>query len=263
MNKKSHIFRQLFNRENMLLTLSILITITIILLDSFSDILPEIVSNNAILFLLLVLATSELIERTTILPRLEHTLNKNLPFLIKTKNVGLDNLYLRGFSDMPMNEILDLILNGEKVDLLGVSHSEIFSNNRFQQFFLKDIYNKRKKFRVLLLNPKSDASHKRNKFEGEINIHNTIVNSLMIIEEGIKLTSQKLENTVRLYDHYPSLMIIRSDNIMYVMHYVFGQFGDSPAQKIYFVPDGFFDIYLQHFENIWKNSKSSRNISNL
>lgn len=247
--------QQLFAKENLFLTIAIIAVVIIIVpLNMFVGIISDAVERNAIVFLLGLLAASQLIERISILPRLENTLTSTSSLLNWAKTLGLECVY-RARSNISEQEILETVLNGKQVDLLGVSHSEIIAAKPFTQYFLQDVHDGRRKLRLLLLNPTSVESARREKEEGEVNIGSLIDSYLMSVKGYLNVSPQKLGSIVRLYNHAPSCMIIRSDDIMYVIHYVHGASGNSPAQKLRATSNGLFEIYLNHFENIWKQAE--------
>jgi len=255
------ILRRLFALENIFLTISIIAALVILLLDAFSDVLPEVLTNSAILLLLLLLATHQLVERMSVLPRLERMLYSGIPLLGRARVMGLKDVY-RTRADIPTKEILDTVVNGEEVDLLGVSHSEIIPGTEFMRF-MQDVRAGRKKLRLLLLNPTSSESLRREEDEGETGIRNYIRGLLGMLETRVGFHTEELSHIIRLYNYAPSCMIIRSDNVMYVVHYVFGRFGGSPAQKIEAVPEGLFYTYLEHFERVWEHAQPFQGVDAL
>lgn len=248
------ILPQLVSPKNVFLTIAVLAVIIIILLNIFAVALPGAIEKNAVLLLLGLLATSQLIERVSILPDLKDSLTSTFPLLSWARVLGLEGVY-RARSDISEQEILDTVLNGNQVDLLGVSHSEIIAVKSFTQHFLQDVHDGRRRLRLLLLNPSSIEATRREQDESEANISGLIRSWLMVIQQYLRVSPEELGDIVRLYDHAPSCMIIRSDDIMYVIHYVHGVSGNSPVQKLRTISGGLFEIYLNHFESCWTQAQ--------
>jgi len=97
---------------------------------------------------------------------------------------------------------------------------------------------------------------RRDREEGEVGISAAIHNFITIVAQHLRLPSKKLDKIVRLYAHAPTCLIIRADNTMFVILYVFGRFAESPTLKLRPTPGGLFETYLNHFESTWEHSHS-------
>ncbi|MHC4620599.1 MAG: hypothetical protein ACYTEQ_22860 [Planctomycetota bacterium] len=243
----------LFTVENIFLTLAIPTGIIVIVLDVFFPSQQGKYTSDAVLLLLVLMATSQLIERISVLPRIEQALRRLAIFLKEERELGLDGSY-RSRRDMIEENILQTVVSGKQVDLLGVTHNEILPETAFSHF-LQEVSQDARALRLLLLDPTSAEARRRKEAENEPAVISSICSRLESLESLLKVSPKELGNIVRLYDWAPSCMIIRSDDVMYVVHYVYGRFGGSPVQKLRAVPDGLFHIYLDHFERVWEKAK--------
>lgn len=127
------------------------------------------------------------------------------------QSYGTKGVY-RSRTHIAEKEILDTVVNGEQVDLLGVSHSESITRTEFNRF-LQDVRDGRRKLRLLLLDPTSNETLRREKDEGDAASSSVIRSQLETLEQRLALPPEELGSMVRLYDYAPSCMNIRSDNI--------------------------------------------------
>lgn len=114
-------------------------------------------------------------------------------------------------------------------------------------------------YRFLILDPNSTAAAEIDRKEGGgEQVQGRIRRSLrqfLIMQEASKGKRGSCE--VRIYPDAPRLSIVRSDEELLVTQYMTHIEGDSCLSlRIQNVPGGNFEVYVRHFEEIWKSAKA-------
>lgn len=82
-----------------------------------------------------------------------------------------------------------------------------------------------------------------------------ITSWLRTLRRSLTLDGARLGTVVRLSDHARSCMIMRADDEIFVVQYVFGRFGNSPIEHLRASEGGLFEVYAEHFESVWGVSR--------
>ncbi len=125
-------------------------------------------------------------------------------------------------------------------------------------------FNPHCKYEFLILNPEGDFIWKRmtdesdeGKDRPEEEIKKEQGKIEMVISKLNEVKKQGYNITIKTYDIYPMVsMIIRNENELYVGPYLFQASGTSTPWIRIEKKDGIFDKYLEHFDKIWKSSRT-------
>ncbi|PWB54779.1 MAG: hypothetical protein C3F06_04030 [Candidatus Methanoperedenaceae archaeon] len=169
------------------------------------------------------------------------------------KRSGLVNIYQRGGS----SEFLNLTRNNVK--MLGITLSYYFYPDSEEWAQLSSLVEKGCKLQVLILNPDSNQVSCRERDENNTDLKGQIIQ--LIHMEKLFINNIKEDSRsnieIRLYDTYPSFaMTIVDDNILRVTPYLFNKKGRAcPTIEFVRKDKGVFDVYLNHFNDLWNKSE--------